>query len=224
MINHELRTPLTGVVTGAELLRSDGGIDDPTWEAVLDDVIRDGIRLRGMIDQILAVARIENRALFFELDDVPVEEVARRLRQANPRIRTPMEGGLEDVELRTDTTSLVSLVNALAANATTHGASRVELSVRRSLPFEPMLEVGSRPEPAAFFVIEDDGPGIDISFLPRAFEKFEKDSRSSGTGLGLYVARKMAEALDASILVSTSAAGTTFAVAVPVTACAEAAA
>jgi signal transduction histidine kinase len=73
-------------------------------------------------------------------------------------------------------------------------------------------------------VIEDDGPGIDISFLPRAFEKFEKDSRSSGTGLGLYVARKMAEALDASILVSTSAAGTTFAVAVPVTAGAEAAA
>jgi signal transduction histidine kinase len=139
MINHELSTPLTGVVTGAELLRSDGGIDDPTWEAVLDDVIRDGIRLREMIDQILAVARIENRALFFELDDVPVEEVARRLRQANPRIRTPMEGGLEDVELRTDTTSLVSLVNALAANATTHGASRVELSVRRSLPFEPML-------------------------------------------------------------------------------------
>jgi two-component system OmpR family sensor kinase len=63
--------------------------------------------------------------------------------------------------------------------------------------------------------VEDDGPGIDPHFLPRAFEKFEKHSSSSGTGLGLYMARLMVEALDGSISVSTSPSGTTFQIAVP---------
>ena len=63
--------------------------------------------------------------------------------------------------------------------------------------------------------VTDNGPGIDKEFLPRVFEKFEKDSFSSGTGLGLYVVRLMAEAIDASVSVVSSASGTTFQVSVP---------
>ncbi len=72
------------------------------------------------------------------------------------------------------------------------------------------------PDPAVFISVSDDGPGIREEFLPRAFEKFEKDSRSSGTGLGLYMAKLMAEAMSASLLVWTSSEGTTITIALPV--------
>jgi signal transduction histidine kinase len=215
MINHELRTPLTGVVTGAELLRSSGAISDEVWLEILDDVLNDGRRLSEMIDQILAVARIENGALFFALHDVEMVDVVDRLELARPRFDIPDRGALNNMVLRTDPTSLVNLIQSLADNAFTHGAKNVGVTTSVDLPFQPMLEVGLRPESPVYVLIHDDGPGIDIGFLPRAFEKFEKQSRSSGTGLGLYIARLMSDALSGSILITTSEHGTTVAVALP---------
>ena len=220
MINHELRTPLTGVVTGAELLAASGAVDDPTWTDVIDDMVRNGTRLREMIDQILAVARIENRALSFDLEDVSLSDVLGGLAARNHHVALHGDVG-ERLAIRTDRSSLMSLIESIAANAMTHGASDVAISVARHLPFDPLLQTAPPPEPALFFLIEDDGPGIDPEFLPRAFEKFEKDSWSSGTGLGLYIARVVVEALDGSIAVTTSSLGTTFAVAVPVVESAE---
>jgi two-component system OmpR family sensor kinase len=78
-----------------------------------------------------------------------------------------------------------------------------------------MLEIGDRPRQAAYFTVSDDGPGIDPDFLPRAFEKFEKNSFSSGTGLGLYMVQLMVAALGGSVAVETSPAGTIFQIAVP---------
>ncbi|MCI0425632.1 MAG: ATP-binding protein, partial [Actinobacteria bacterium] len=56
---------------------------------------------------------------------------------------------------------------------------------------------------------------ISMGFLPRIFEKFEKSSFSPGTGLGLYMARMIVEALDGSIAVETSQSGTTFQISLP---------
>ncbi len=75
----------------------------------------------------------------------------------------------------------------LIDNALTHDANQVTLRARPDRPFDPIWEVGQTPAQAAFLLVEDDGPGIDSDFLPRAFEKFEKHGRSSGTGLGLYL-------------------------------------
>ena len=78
-----------------------------------------------------------------------------------------------------------------------------------------MQEVGSRPVDAVYLLIRDDRPGIDEEFLPRAFQKFEKHSRRSGTGLGLYIVSVMVKALGTSLSVSTGSSGTTMAVALP---------
>jgi signal transduction histidine kinase len=216
MINHELRTPLTGVVTGAELLESEAGITDPMWRDVLEGVVTDGRRLKEMIDQLLAVARIENRALFFELVPTSMNEVVERLGVAMATdVQAP---GCGDIVVRTDVTSLVGLVHSLADNARTHGASEVQVACHRRLPFEPMVRSGEPPAAAVWIAVADDGPGIDPAFLPRVFEKFEKNSRSSGTGLGLHIASKIVEALEGQLLVTTSPQGSTFAVGLPLVA------
>ena len=217
MINHELRTPLTSLVTGAELL-SQLGLPEADRVQLLSHMVADGKRLQEMIAQMLTVARIENRGLNFTLRDVPFAEVLSDLKEKHPRLRIQHRTGGVDPQaayVRTDPMTLSQLVASLADNALSHGASRVDLVWQESLPFRAMHEVGRKPDPALFLLIIDDGPGIDASFLPRAFEKFEKHSQSAGTGLGLYIARMMVDALEGSLSVHSSHHGTTMAIGVP---------
>lgn len=216
MINHELRTPLTAVVTGAEILLENDDLSPAERRLLLEDVVRDGRRLKDLISQMLTVARIENRGLAYQLGEVRLSEVLRRIEAMSGRVRLPAPDG--DAVLATDLDALGPLLTSLADNALTHGATLIELEVADRLPFEPMLTVGSVPDPALFLVVRDDGPGIDPEFLPRAFEKFEKQGATSGTGLGLYLARMMAEAIEGCIAVTTGPEGTSMAVGVPLVA------
>jgi signal transduction histidine kinase len=216
MINHELRTPLTSVVTGAELLRS-AKLSDLDRKIVLDSMVADGARLQEIIDQILAVARIENRGLSYELTGVPLSELTAAMATAHPAgAWVVMDEPHPDVVVRTDTKALALVVASLVDNAITHGAKSVSVGCSTRSQVTPLLEVGRRPEEAVFITVTDDGPGIDVRFLPRIFEKFEKSSFSSGTGLGLYMARMIIEAIDGSLSVHTSPAGSTFQIAVPI--------
>ena len=215
MINHELRTPLTSVITGTELLRA-GQLDDEHRTALLDDMLRDGRRLLELISNMLAVARIENRGLDYELRPTAVSDVLAAVAGSTGAVHaTAADPSLADRRLRTDRDGLTHLLVSLAENAVTHGAGRVEVRVASELPAHPHHTIGAVPEGAVHFLVVDDGPGIDTEFLPRAFEKFEKQSFSSGTGLGLYVVRLMAEAIEAAVTVFTGPNGTTMAVSIP---------
>jgi len=220
MINHELRTPLTSVVTGAELLRS-RDLAEADRTALLDAMVADGSRLQEIIDQILAVARIENRGLSYELTDVPVEEMVQALSLAQPaaRAETQLEGATGTVN--TDLGALCLVVGSLVDNAFTHGAKAVAVGCALTPRVDPQIEVGDRPASAIYVTVSDDGPGIDHEFLPRIFEKFEKSSFSSGTGLGLYMARMIVEALEGSLAVQTSHDGTSFQISIPASAVRE---
>jgi signal transduction histidine kinase len=214
MINHELRTPLTSVVTGAELLRS-RDLTEADATALLDAMVADGSRLQEIIDQILAVARIENRGLSYELTDIPIAEAAEALSQAQAAAETDIELDGVNGTVHTDIGALCLVVGSLVDNAFTHGAKSVVVGCGATPRVDPHIEVGDRPASAIYVTVSDDGPGIDQEFLPRIFEKFEKSSFSSGTGLGLYMARMIVEALEGSIAVETSPRGTTFQISIP---------
>lgn len=216
MINHELRTPLTSVVTGGQLLSSSPGLDREE-RAILGDLIHDAQRLQEMIDQLLTLARVENRSLAFRPRPVSLAEAWSAGLSAHSRVApvpTGDDGPIEGTTVLTDLQTLTQLVASLVDNAYTHGARSVRVGCETP-DDEPDLVVGETPAPAAALAVIDDGPGIRPGFLPRAFEKFEKDSRSSGTGLGLYMARMMAEAMGAALHVWTGPAGTTIAIVMP---------
>ena len=218
MINHELRTPLTSVVTGAELIRSAPELSHKERQQIVEDMVTDGRRLQEMISQMLAVARIENRGLNYTLREVSVADVCQEIKKKHPkalRHDALFHMDSDGAYVRTDPRTLSQLIASLTDNAFTHGATHVELVYTNRVPFTPLMEVGNRPEMAFCFLVRDNGPGIDLNFLPRAFEKFEKHGPSLGTGLGLYVARIMVDALEGSLAVETSSEGTTMAVAVP---------
>lgn len=216
MINHELRTPLTSVVTGAELLRDLGeSMTEQERSGLLEDVLADGRRLSALISQMLTVARIENQGLAYVTRPIPIRSMNEELSAAAPRVTTEAADTIADAVVETDPEGLMLLLCSLADNAFTHGANTVRVWASDSLDFEPVAEVGTRPEAAVFFHVVDDGPGIAPDFIDRAFEKFEKTGRASGTGLGLYLARMMVEAVGGSISVNTGVNGTVMAVGIP---------
>jgi signal transduction histidine kinase len=213
MINHELRTPLTAVVTGARLLETSDRLSAAEREIVAD-LVHEGERLDGLIGQMLAVARAENRGLTVNPVALEMEELMPRLGAAH-RLGTLRVA--EGIDLRgatvvTDATTLTQLVASLVDNALTHGATSVEIVVSDTPPAAADHVVGEVRPGDVYVMVVDDGPGIDPGFLPRAFEKFEKQSFSSGTGLGLYLARMMADSMGSPIVVATSDLGTTMAI------------
>lgn len=221
MINHELRTPLTSIVTGAELLRSTA-LSPGDRKDLLDSMVADGSRLAEIIDQILAVARIENRGLSYDLAAVPLPDLCNALSSAHQAVELEVPSEPDPtVAVLTDLGALGLVIGSLVDNAFTHGAGQVTVGCSTAPRVEVQHSVGVQPETAVFVIIADDGPGIMSDFLPRIFEKFEKSSFSSGTGLGLYMARMIVEALDGCLGVATSPTGTTFQIALPVAAIRE---
>lgn len=215
MINHELRTPLTSVLTGAQLL-SEIDLDEATRTSILTDMLRDGQRLEQMISQILAVARIENRGLTSSVAETPASQVWDGLAAVVPplAVRQPTSE-VPDVVVLTDPDTIATLVASLVDNAKQHGASEVLITASSHTGIESLVEVGTVHGPGLVISVIDNGPGIDAAFLPRVFEKFEKDSFSSGTGLGLYLVRLMADAIGCSVAVASGPDGTTFEVRIP---------
>jgi signal transduction histidine kinase len=74
----------------------------------------------------------------------------------------------------------------------------------------------SAPRPTALVVITDHGPGIDPTLLPHLFERFARSSNSHGLGIGLFVARQIAEAHGGRVdVTSSSHNGTQFRLLLP---------
>jgi two-component system OmpR family sensor kinase len=71
-------------------------------------------------------------------------------------------------------------------------------------------------ESSAVIIVSDQGPGIDPKLLPRLFDRFARSSESAGLGIGLFLAREIAEAHGGRLEVtSSSVTGTQFRLVLP---------
>lgn len=214
-IIHEQRTLLTGVLTGAELLTNSVHLDLSERD-LLENIIADGERLAALTDQMLVAAGAD-AGLQVKLRSQPLSVVIDKLRRTDQRAHISMTQGLGmgPIDVHTDPTMLSQLVASLVDNSYTHGSRRVEIVVTDTIPGTIHHRIGTPPPSAVFIAVVDDGPGIDHSFLPRAFEVFVSGTGTRGRGMGLYLARMMVEALGTSLSVITSPRGTVMAIAVP---------
>jgi signal transduction histidine kinase len=204
---HELRTPLAGVQAAAErLLR---GVDDRAQREQLSvTVIREARRASRLADDLLTMARIDSG---LELNRGPVDlggvagRVADVARLAHPGAQVEVGGTAGSVDADADrvTQVLTNLVdNALAA---TRHQGHVTLTLART------------PD-AATVDVADDGPGIPPADADRIFERLvrlDASRTSGGSGLGLSIARGIAEAHGGSLVLVPSASGARFRLSLP---------
>lgn len=216
--SHELRTPVTSLQLAAQgLLRlsKSGSLAQVPPEFLassLETTVRQSARMAALIDRLLDVSRIQAGRLELQIEDVDLSSVAREIvaQTAAEAQRAGCTVALRSggpVVGRWDRARLEQVVANLLSNAFKYGAGK---------PIE--LEIAMEPDRARL-TVRDQGIGIPPERLAKIFERFERavSARNySGLGLGLYIVRRVLEALGGSIRVlSQQGLGSTFVVELP---------
>ncbi|GAC1587345.1 MAG: hypothetical protein NVS3B21_02140 [Acidimicrobiales bacterium] len=212
-VSHELRTPLASMIGSVDTLRRlDGRMTEDARDRFFTIAQRQGKRLQRLIEELLLTASLDHRQELVvgapcRLDEI-LEEVAVDLSgQAEGRITVRCSPRADVIS--TDPNKLRQVLTNLVENATKYaGEGPIEVSAG---------EVGDRIEVR----VVDHGPGIAPQDRTRAFERFIQLDGSStrsqgGTGLGLYLCKRVTELLEADLrLIETPGGGATFVVSLP---------
>ena len=214
-VSHELRTPLTSIKGFTETLLAGTWADEQTGRRFLTIIDAEATRLMRLVDDLMALSRLESRAEPMKLApvrlDALVDEAAGRLRpqaaQHQIALRTfPARATI----VAADGERILQVLTNLIDNAV------------KFTPEGGAVEVTLRDDGTdAIVSVSDSGPGIPLDDLPRIFDRFYRVERSrsreaGGTGLGLAIAKHIVEAHGGRITVtSRPGAGSTFSVALP---------
>lgn len=182
IVSHDLRNPLNVATGRLELLREEC---DSTQ---IDDIERAHDRMRSLVDDLLSLARAGG-----ELDESERVELAATARGAWRNVATEdatlrVEGDLAFVA---DRSRLQGLLENLFRNSVEHGGDEVTVTVG------PL---------AGGFYIEDDGPGIPAEDRESIFEN-GYTTVAGGTGFGLSIVERIAEAHGWRVRATEGAAG-----------------
>jgi signal transduction histidine kinase len=213
-VSHELRTPLARIRVALELA-AEG--DAERARRYLGEIGQDLAELDGLVEDVLAAARLDARgAGGLRREDGPVD-LAQVAREAAERFRAAHEHRALALEVEEGLPALQgdpALLRRLLANLLDNAAKYSE-------PADPVRLVARRDGAGVVLEVQDRGIGIPAEDLPRLFTPFFRTDRSrargtGGTGLGLTLARRIAEAHGGSIAAeSAPGAGTTFRVTLP---------
>ncbi len=220
-MSHELRTPLNVIMGYTEML-ADRVVrtDEPAFEDTLGRIRTQSVELLNLVSATLDMGRLEAGRESLTLDAVAIAplfaELARELHAlASPGVQLRWQNNLDRVAIVSDRVKLKTILKNLVGNALKFTANGT-------------VDVTSqRVEGSARFIIRDTGIGIAADDLSVIFEMFRQVDSSStrqfgGVGLGLHIARRLAELLGGSIVVeSAPGRGSTFVVTVPLERAAE---
>ncbi len=214
IISHELRTPMNGVLGAAQLLSATRL--ENTQREYLSIIRNSGDNLLSLLNDILDMTKIEAGKMTFEIVDVSVEDLHRRVTgpfQAQAEAKGLMfeatyEGDIP-ATVRGDPLRVCQVIHNLLSNAVKFtDTGTVAYTVRgkrladRRVAFE--------------FAVTDSGTGISAADLERLFQPFTQVDASStrrfgGTGLGLTISRRMANIMGGDITVTSELGkGSTF--------------
>lgn len=214
VISHELRTPMNGVLGAAQLLGATR-LED-TQREYLSIIRNSGDNLLSLLNDILDMTKIEAGKMTFEMVDVSVEELNRRVigpftAQAEAKglsFENTFTGEIPAI-VRGDPLRVCQVLQNLLSNA-------VKFTEAGTITFQVRGERVSEKQVRFAFSVTDSGTGIAAEDLERLFQPFTQVDASStrrfgGTGLGLTIARRMANIMGGDITVtSTLGSGSTF--------------
>lgn len=201
---HELRTPIQPLLGAAELLDTqfEGAEKIEVTRPEIDMILRNAKRLERLSSDILEISRIESGALRLSREDFSLAYIiADAVRDARAQStfdsdRQAIIYNPDDIFVHADREKITVVITNLLTNAikfTKHGT--ISITTERD-----------RNNGLALIQIKDTGSGIDPEILPRLFEKFVTKSEK-GTGIGLFISRRIIEAHGGTITGENNAVG-----------------
>src|SRR4051794_28211942 len=212
VVSHELRTPLVPIKGWAQTLINRGDrLSDDQRRTAVQSILAQAQKLESLVLNILEASRIESSNAGGEgvadvgaistriVEDTVGARPDRTVRIQSPATRCQVRGSVVWVE---------RAVSNLVANAVKYS------------PDDELVDVIVRLDGDEVVVsVTDRGPGIPTDAQERIFERFERleETRTqTGTGLGLYITRRLARAMGGDVSVSSmSGAGSTFVLRLP---------
>jgi signal transduction histidine kinase/CheY-like chemotaxis protein len=221
-VSHEFRTPLHSILGLAKLLLNPGnGSLSQEQEKQVQFIRNSAESLYELVNDLLDLSKAESgkavlRPRKFQLAD-QLSALRGMMRPLLPegspvelRVEVPAEGSSEPLELETDEAKLSQVLRNLVSNAAKFTeAGSITVSAERA------------ERDVVLFHVRDTGIGIAPEHHERIFEEFAQvenplQGRVKGTGLGLALARKLAEVLGGTLTVQSAVgAGSTFTLAIP---------
>jgi two-component system, NtrC family, sensor histidine kinase PilS len=198
-IAHEIRNPVGAMSHAGQLLAESPSLGED--DRRLTQIIRtNALRVSGIIDNVQRLSRREEARLErLSLADWAEEfqaEFCETMQFPRSRLRV---SGSQELEVRADPDQLRQILWNLCENALKHAvgddpAQSIQIRYGR-------MAANARP----FLEVTDQGPGVSPEHVERIFEPFFSGGR--GTGLGLFLARELAQANAAALLYEANAGG-----------------
>jgi signal transduction histidine kinase len=201
-LDQALRVPLAHIVESAERLRSQTeGPLQRDYAGYADDIASAGRHLMALVDDLVDLQAIERPGFAPDVDTLDLADLARRaagllaVRAADRSVRIDAPRGDETLMARGDFTRVLQILMNLITNAIRYSPEGGEVWIR--------LE---READLAALVVADMGKGIAEEDQDRIFDKFERvdPSEPGGTGLGLYIARRLARVMGGDLAVDSA--------------------
>ncbi|GAA5483241.1 sensor histidine kinase [Haloferula sargassicola] len=213
-VSHEFGTPLTNLSLNLDLARDALESDSGAARQRLGLVNEEIARLSRLVANVLTFSRRERQSLEVHPTRCIPDDVLRRVidsfRPALARRGIELESKLDAAEpVMTDPDALEQIVGNLLSNVEKYAATGKHASLTSAWTADCLR-----------ILVCDRGPGIPPQLRQRVFEPFERihtgtNEGSSGTGLGLTIARELAHRLGGGLKILETSAGTTFELRLP---------
>ncbi|MCT2061934.1 sensor histidine kinase [Dietzia cinnamea] len=187
--SHELRSPLSTLSTMLELASTSG---TPVDVETVDELLLPEVeRMRAMVEDLLLLAKSDERGMPLrrddvDLDDVVLSEAARLRGLAGPADAAGLEVAVsvEPARLVGDPDALQRVVRNLVDNARRHARERVALRLT--------VDRSGTGAPRAVIIVDDDGEGVPPDQRKSVFDRFarldaDRARGTGGSGLGLAI-------------------------------------
>jgi signal transduction histidine kinase len=219
-MSHEFRTPLNAIIGFSECMRDEifGTLGNPRYINYAADIHASGTHLLRVVNDILDLSKAEAGHIEVRFGTVDLDSLAhmalrmveQRALQGGVSLAKRLDPGLAGTRFVSDEGKLLQILLNILSNAVkfTPAGGSIELAITAPSPDRVRLAVS------------DTGIGIDPADLPRMMEPFVQAASAfhahEGTGLGLPLAKRLAESLEGTLgIESAPGAGTTVTVELP---------
>jgi PAS domain-containing protein/anti-sigma regulatory factor (Ser/Thr protein kinase) len=201
-LDKALRLPLDQIIANAETISARGGAPISTdYASYACDIAAAARHLLALVDDLVDLQAIERPDFRPELEPIDLADVARRaagllaVRAADRHVRIDRPGDDESLPVTGEFRRALQVLMNLIANAVRYSPEGSAVWIRTE-------EEGD----VSAIVVADQGKGIAREDQERIFEKFERvdHNEPGGTGLGLYIARRLARAMGGDITVDSA--------------------
>lgn len=186
-ITHELKSPLSSIRLMAQTLQKHQ-LQPAQQEKLLKNTLTEANRLQNLVENVLLTAKLDNNESYgFAHNQINLSELVNKLvQQLSISHNVPIHSEIEEnIQLNADTSGMSSIIINTIENAIKYSPEEKDIRVQLK-----------KQENHILLSIADKGVGINEEEKNKVFDKFyrvgnEETRATKGTGLGLYVVKKL---------------------------------